>query len=117
MFQVKLSPTARSNVIEILDWSAKKFGPAARARYQQLISQGLKDIADDPNRFGSQSVLGFEPVRVFHLRYSRARVQSTAGSVRSPRHVIAYRQVGPDMIEVVSILHDAMDLMRHLPKP
>jgi toxin ParE1/3/4 len=35
--------------------------------------------------------------------------------VKSPRHIVFYRVASDDVIEVIRLLHDAMDVHRHLP--
>ena len=35
---------------------------------------------------------------------------------RRGRHFVIYRAAGDDTIEVVRILHDAMDIARHVPR-
>jgi len=34
---------------------------------------------------------------------------------KSPRHIVFYRVVSGDVIEVVRLLHDTMDVQLHLP--
>jgi toxin ParE1/3/4 len=41
-------------------------------------------------------------------------LQGTDGIVRNPRHFIVYRRRTPDLVTVLRVLHDAMDLARHL---
>ncbi|QJE72212.1 type II toxin-antitoxin system RelE/ParE family toxin [Aerophototrophica crusticola] len=117
MVQVRFSLRALQNIADILDWSGDEFGLAARARYERLIRQAVDDLAENPERFGTKAAKGFEPIRIFHLRHSRLSGSASADRVRSPRHLIAYRPVGPDIIEIVCVIHDAMDLKRYLPKP
>jgi toxin ParE1/3/4 len=75
----------------------------------------LKDIAEDPERPGSNETLEImiEGARAYHLSFSRSRVSPPR--VREPRHFLLYRRCG-EVIEVVRILHDARDLERHLPE-
>lgn len=37
------------------------------------------------------------------------------GMVKSPRHTVFYRVAHDDVIEVVRLLHDAMEVQLHLP--
>jgi hypothetical protein len=32
-----------------------------------------------------------------------------------PRHLLVYRVVPPEMVVILRVLHDSMDLLRHLP--
>jgi toxin ParE1/3/4 len=44
----------------------------------------------------------------------RARAK-TAGRVRTPRHFLLYRCASPDIVGVGRVLHEAMELSRHIP--
>jgi toxin ParE1/3/4 len=50
-------------------------------------------------------------MRSWHLRGSRNR--TTGGIVRRPRHFLIYR-VDDDILVIGRILHDAMELRRHI---
>lgn len=102
----------------MLDWSGRTFGPAARQRYEALVAAALSDIAHDWRRAGSvkRDDLG-AGWRIYHLRNSRQRARKAAGIVQSPRHVLVYRLATGDIVIVLRILHDSMDLPRHLDAP
>jgi toxin ParE1/3/4 len=42
-------------------------------------------------------------------------VAKAVGRVKTPRHFLVYRLATPECIEVGRVLHDSMDLTRHLP--
>ena len=101
------------DVVLIAKWSVAKFGPLAARRYRLLIRQALDDIGSDPERPGSKEVASsFEGVRAYHLALSRDHVQGQR--VKSPRHFVIYRRSGEDTVSVARILHDSVDLPRHL---
>jgi len=103
-------------MIAIMDWSLKEFGEDAALRYDALFTQALRDIADDPERPGSQQRAELaEGVRVYHLRFSRDRARSALGIVKHPRHFLVYR-CHDRAIELLRILHDARDLQQHIPE-
>ena len=54
-------------------------------------------------------------VRSYHLRHSRDRARALGGFVRQPRHLLLYRAMVPGIIGVGRLLHDAMEVERHLP--
>lgn len=111
----RLSKPALEDLLQILVYTEEHFGKAARERYEDLILTALMDLAAEPERHGSraQPELG-AGVRVYHLRYSRDRGSPRSGRVRFPRHVILYRQISPAVLGVGRLLHDAMDLERHV---
>lgn len=115
MADFRLAEAAEADIVEILAWSETRFGAAARRRYEGLIAASLLDISVDPLRPGSiaRPELG-EGVRSWHLRGSRARAR-TDGGVQKPRHFLIYRPTAT-LIIVGRVLHDAMELERHLPQ-
>jgi toxin ParE1/3/4 len=112
MLRYRLSAFAQADVIEILAWTQAQFGEAARLRYEALLVAALRDIATQPDRPGSieRPELG-AGVRSWQLRLSRGRTDE--GAVRRPRHFLIYRSE-PDLLVVGRVLHDAMELARHL---
>jgi len=52
--RIVLAPIARIDIREALIWSRERFGEGAAARYRELLKQVILDIADDPERPGSQ---------------------------------------------------------------
>ncbi|HEX4180478.1 MAG TPA: type II toxin-antitoxin system RelE/ParE family toxin [Caulobacteraceae bacterium] len=117
MADYRLTEAAETDIIEILAWSEAQFGEAARQRYERLIVTALMDIAATPVRPGSiaRPELG-EGVRSWHLRGSRTRARGASGIVQRPRHFLIYRQLGA-LVVVARVLHDVMELERHLRAP
>ncbi len=116
MATYRLSAAARTDIIDILAWTHEHFGELARLRYELLLVTALRDIATEPERIGSISrpELGND-VRSTHLRHSRDRARHESSVVRRPRHFLLYRVIVPDLIGVGRVLHDAMEIERHLP--
>ena len=114
MLRYRLSVAAQEDVIGILAWTHEQFGEAARLRYERLVVAALREVAAQPDRPGSlaRPELG-AGVRSWHLRLSRNRAAAGAEVVRRPRHFILYR-VEPALLVVGRILHDAMEMARHL---
>jgi toxin ParE1/3/4 len=114
MLRYRLSEAAQGDVLSILAWTHEQFGEAARLRYQSLIVAALRDVAIQPDRPGSlaRPELG-AGVRSWHLRLSRDHVKPGGGVVRRPRHFFVYRSE-PSLLVVGRVLHDAMELARHL---
>lgn len=108
------SPEADADIDDILAWSGIRFGETAQRRYRMLLRQALVDIAANPKRAGvhdhNDIVRG---VLSYHLRHSRRR--AAEGGVHKPRHSIYFRLIEPQTVEVIRVLHDAMDTVRHIP--
>jgi toxin ParE1/3/4 len=116
MPQYHLARTARADIVDLLAQTEANFGEIARDRYELLLDTALRDIAAKPDRIGSiaQPALG-QGVRSYHLRHSRERARTEYGIVQRPRHLLLYRHVRVDLLGVGRVLHDAMDIARHLP--
>jgi len=115
-YQVRVTGAARRDMIDIMHWSLKEFGEDAALRYDALMTQALRDVADDPERPGSQQRPELaEGVLIYHLRFSRDRARSALGIVKQPRHFVVYRR-RDRTIDVLRVLHDARDLQRHVPE-
>ncbi len=114
MFRVRLSEAAQGDIVDALTWTHERFGELARLRYESLIVAALRDVASAPERPGSlaRPELGAR-VRSWHLRLSRAHVEPSVNVVRRPRHFLVYR-FEPGLVEVGRVLHDAMELARHM---
>ena len=114
MADLRLTEAAETDIVEILAWSQAEFGEAARRRYERLIAGAISDVVSDPHRPGSlpRPELG-EGVRSWHLRGSRERTRDEGQIVQRPRHFMIYRPV-ETVIVVGRVLHDAMELERHL---
>lgn len=116
--RLRLTAAAEADIAEILLRSEEDFGFAARERYERLILIALRDIATAPFRPGSthRPELGDEQGRSWHLKHSRERARGPNGIVRHPRHLILYRMEAPDQVAIIRLLHDAMEVSRHLPQ-
>jgi toxin ParE1/3/4 len=114
MLRYRLSDAAQVDVINVLAWTHEQYGGAVRLRYESLIVAALRDVSTQPDRPGSiaRPELG-SGVRSWHLRPSRDHLGTGAEVVRRPRYPLVYR-VERALLVVGRVLHDAMELARHL---
>ncbi|MGH3447843.1 MAG: type II toxin-antitoxin system RelE/ParE family toxin [Nocardioidaceae bacterium] len=112
MARYRLTHAAQADITSILAWSHDQFGEQARERYEALITTAIRDAATRSDEVGQtvRPELG-EGVFSWHLAQSRAR--SPGGNVHRPRHFLICRRDG-DVLLVGRVLHDAMELRRHL---
>ena len=106
---VRLGASAETDIEEILRWTLTQFGEAQTRIYAETISLALMSLASGLNVIGSKSrdEIG-KGLSTLHI----------ARNGRSGRHFILYRVAKPkqsQVIEVLRLLHDAMDLARHVP--
>ena len=114
MLRYRLSAAAQADIVGILAWTHAQFGETARQRYEALIAAALRDIAAQPERPGSIKRPELGPgVWSWHLRLSRDRASMGTGAVKRPRHFVIYR-FEPGVTVVGRVLHDAMELARHV---
>ena len=50
-----VSPVAQRDIESILAWTHERFGLQGRLRYEALLVRTILDVADDPERIGSQT--------------------------------------------------------------
>ena len=116
MARFRLSPATEQDLETILAWTHEQFGEDARLRYEALLVQAIVDVAADSERAGCQPRPELaESAFTYHLAFSRDHV-TAGGRVRRPRHFLLCRTTSDGTIEVGRVLHDSMDLARHLPE-
>ncbi len=94
---------ARRDIAEALAYSRRRWGDQQAVAYRALMAAAFETIAADPRR-GRPRLASHPDVLLFRI----ARPGQPA------RHVIVYRVRPPNVIEVLRVLHDAMDLKQHL---
>jgi toxin ParE1/3/4 len=106
-WRIRLSEAAEQDFVSILRWTAETFGPRQARTYRETLLTALTALADGPDVIGSRPRDEIQPgLRTLHVARHRRR----------GRHIILYRTAGADTIEVLRILHEAMDLPRHVPQ-
>lgn len=103
---VRLSEPAESDFFAILRWTTERFGKRQARIYATTLRAALKVLVDGPGVLGSIARSELGP-NILTLHVARNR--------RKGRHFIVYRaHEGDQQIEVLRILHDSMDLARHI---
>jgi len=73
----------------------------------------MRKVAADPLGPTTRERNDLAPgIRSFHNRHARST--EAAGRVSRPVHILYYRVIGPELIEIVRVLHEHMDPARHL---
>lgn len=113
MARLRLSSLARADLAQILAVSAERWGPEGRRRYAALLAAAMRNVAAEPDGTATRDRTALSGgVQSFHLRH--ARVGAKEARVRQPVHVLYYRVVRPGLVEIVRVLHERMELSRHL---
>ena len=108
LWDVQLSARAGDDFDEIIDWTADRFGRRQANSYVTTLSEALRALSRGPTVTG---------VRTRPEIGSHIYTLHVARGGRRGRHFILFRvdQEEARTIVVLRILHDAMDLVRHVP--
>lgn len=105
-WDVRLSPSAQRDLAGIVDYTVEQFGARQARTYRTTLTSAIAALRAGPRLRASVSREMIAPgLRSLHV----------ARKGRRGRHLILYREGPARTIEVVRILHDAMDLGRHIP--
>jgi toxin ParE1/3/4 len=114
MARYRLARSARRDIADILDTSAARWGLVGRQRYSALIASAIRAVAQNPTGVTTRSRSDLsKELRSFHIRHARAESGTTR--VQNPVHVLYYRSIDPDLIEIVRVLHERMEPSRQMP--
>lgn len=106
---VRLTAAAEADIQDILRWTVAQFGEAQARSYAETLSAALEALAVGPTIIGAKARNDIAR-GLFTLHVAR--------NGRKGRHFVMFR-IGRhqrrEVIEVLRLLHDAMDLPRHLP--
>jgi toxin ParE1/3/4 len=91
-----ISPKARLDLIDIGIYTEEQWGKRQRKKYLNQLESRIKRLAKNPAQG-----------RQYH------ELPNAPYGYHEGRHVIFYR-LNSDGIEIVRVLHDSMDFLRHL---
>src|SRR5215470_13688847 len=113
MARFRLSRLAEADVALILATSKERWGKEGRRRYAAILTAAMRKAAADPKGPATRDRAELSPgIRSLHLRHARG--DDPQAKVRRPVHVLYYRAVPPDVIEIVRVLHERMEPSRHM---
>jgi toxin ParE1/3/4 len=108
-WRVRLSEPASADIREIFRWTADRFGEAQANAYGDILLAALDALCRGPRTVGVSARPDIAQ-GLYTLHVSRNR--------RRGRHIILFR-LGQDRGQPLGIvdrvLHDSMDIARHLP--
>lgn len=108
-WNVRLTASAEADFREILRWTLAQFGEAQARAYAETLSAALESLTAGPSITGA---------RERHEIANGLCTLHVARKERKGRHFVMFRighEHGREVIEVLRLLHDAMDLARHVP--
>jgi toxin ParE1/3/4 len=114
MSRFRLAQPAQSDLATILATSAERWGADGRRRYALILAAAMRKAAAEPEGPLTRPRPDLHSgLRSLHVRHARRDVADA--NVRSAVHVLYFRIVQPDLIEIVRVLHERMEPSRHLP--
>src|SRR5712691_4329311 len=113
MARFRLSRPAQMDVARIFNQSAELWGVEAERRYAVTLATAMRQVAAAPHGRVTRGRTDLAPgIRSFHLRH--ARVEDPGSRVRRPVHVLYYRAIERELIEIVRVLHERMEPARQI---
>lgn len=105
-WRIRLGAEAELDFANILKWTTENFGARQSRVYRETLVQAISKLGNGPDVAGSRirGEIG-DGLRTLHV----------ARHGRRGRHLLLYRVAAGQTIEIARILHDSMDLQRHLP--
>jgi toxin ParE1/3/4 len=103
---IRLVDAAETDYLDIIRVSAKDFGALQAATYSETIALAIGTLGDE-----GTAAIGVKPrdeigAGIFTLHVSRFG--------RKASHFLVFRVVSDKVIEILRILHERMDLARHI---
>ena len=106
-WSVRIAATADADFEAIIAWTLEQFGDIQARAYVETIALAMAALAEGPALPGTKARPEIAK-QLFTLHVARNR--------RRGRHFILFRaDSNAHRIEVLRILHDSMDLERHVP--
>jgi toxin ParE1/3/4 len=108
LWRVITTTAADLDIEKIHDWTERRFGTVQADAYAETIADALVHLSAGPSAIGVRDHGVLHP-GIYTLHLSRFR--------RRARHLLVFRASSalPRTVSVLRVLHEAMDLARHLP--
>ena len=105
-WQVRLAEQAELDFLDIATWTTQHFGQVQAELYVETILLAMEALHDGPDPLGAKARNDLGPgIRTLHV--------SRLG--RKGRHFVVFMAGQGQCIDVLRLLHDSMDLARHVP--
>jgi toxin ParE1/3/4 len=108
-WRVRLAAAAEADFRNILNWTSDNFGAKQARTYSATLSIALRHLTKGPIKSGAMPRDDISK-GIYALHVARHG--------RKGRHFVVFRvgrDINGELIDVLRLLHDAMDLPRHIP--
>ena len=99
--EYRLSVYAEKDLVGIFDYTLETWGETQFQRYHRLLNQALESLCQDPDHPRSKK---------------REELFRDCKSLAVGRHVVLYRGRDDMVVEIARVLHQSMELERHIPE-
>ncbi len=105
-WSIRVAHSARQDLVAIRTWTHQRFGSRQALAYAHTLALALQALGDEgPELPGAHPRDDLGPgIRLLHV----------ARQGRHGRHFVIFRCKAKHCIDVLRILHDSMDLARHV---
>jgi toxin ParE1/3/4 len=93
MVKYKLTNKAVNDLTQIWNYTFDKWSESQADKYYQMLIDNFNEVANNP-----------------YLGKHYSGVMESLMGIRSGRHIIFYRKIEEDRVEIIRILHEEMDL-------
>lgn len=104
-WRVRLTHQAEADLLDIVTWTTNNFSSHQADEYAETLMQAIEALHDGPGILG---------VKARDDIYAGALTIHIARQGRKGRHFIVFRTDNEKYIDVLRVLHDRMDLARHI---
>ena len=106
VWKVRLAAQAELDFSEIITWTLENFGERQAETYAETLTLAIEALHDGPEQLGAKARHDIGPgISTLHV----------ARQGRSGRHFVVFSEAKDQYIDVLRLLHDSMDLARHIP--
>lgn len=105
VWHVRLADRAELDLLDIATWTAENFGSRQAEYYVETVTLAIEALHDGPETLGAKARDDIGPgIRALHV----------ARQGRKGRHFVVFKEAEGQIIDVLRLLHDSMDLARHV---
>ncbi len=106
-WHIRLAGQAEKDLLDITLWTAQNFGTRQAEQHAETITLAIEALHDGPEILGAKvrDDIG-TGIRTLHV----------ARQGRKGRHFVTFSVSEGHIINVLRLLHDSMDLAKHLPE-
>ncbi|WP_412461700.1 type II toxin-antitoxin system RelE/ParE family toxin [Pseudomonas sp. SC11] len=116
---VRIAAQAQIDIADTLRFTQVRHGEFVRSQYQDQLQATFQELTYDPATIGSTSRDEISSgLRSLHLAYKP--LQTSDGRIIRPRHIVFFRTGQDQTVEILRVLHDAMEVsqfLKHLHQP